>query len=42
MLLPSGTVLLTAASNVNLLVLSKLVADQGADLARRPSGDDGA
>ena len=42
MLLRSGTVLHTAASNVNLLVLSKLVADQGADLARRPSGDDGA
>ena len=41
-LLPSGTVLHTAASNVNLLVLSKLVADHGADLARRPSGDDGA
>ena len=41
-LLPSGTVLHTAASNVNLLVLSKLVADHGADLGRRPSGDDGA
>ena len=42
MLLRSGTVLHTAASNVNLLVLSKLVADHGADLGRRPSGDDGA
>ena len=42
MLLPSGTVLHTAASNVNLLVLSNLVDDHGADLARRPSGDDSA